>query len=84
MATAAGTADTELNRVLNEELLKIYAEMVIVHGERSLELIQAITITFAWYYACGSSTNSKFAQHALMAAMLVLELGSRSNPRSQF
>lgn len=100
MATATGTADTELNRVRNEEILKVYAEEVIVYGERSLGLIQAITIAIAWYYASDSFTNPKFAQYTQVAAVLVLELGidklgrhnwtptrligSRSNSRSQF
>lgn len=75
MATATGTADTELNRVRNEEILKVYAEKVIVYGKRSLGLIQAITIAIAWYYASDSFTNPKFAQYTQIAAMLVLELG---------
>lgn len=75
MATATGTADTELNRVRNEEILKVYAEKVIVYSERALGLIPAITIAIAWYYASDSFTNPKFAQYTQIAAMLVLELG---------
>jgi hypothetical protein len=59
MTTAAGIADTKLNSVLNEEILKDYAEKVIVNGERPPGLIQAITITIAWYYASDSFTNPK-------------------------
>lgn len=72
IAAAAGTADPELNRILNEEILKVYADQVIVHGRKSLELVQAITLTIVWYYACDSPN---FFQYVQMAATLVLELG---------
>jgi hypothetical protein len=34
IAAGSGTTGAELNRILNEEILKIYADQVIVHGEK--------------------------------------------------
>ncbi len=75
LAAAAGTSDIELNRVLNTEILQAYAERIVIKGEKSVELIQAMLITITWYYPPDNFDELKFYQYIHMAATMAIDIG---------
>lgn len=75
IAAASGGSDAELNVSLNKEILQVYAEQIVIKGEKSLELIQSMLITIAWYCPPDNFEELKFYQYIHMAATMALDLG---------
>lgn len=75
LAAAAGTMDETLGAELNAMLLRIYAERIMMQGEKSLELIQALLISTNWYYSLGEYDSLKFYQQIHMAATMAVDIG---------
>ncbi|MCJ1379277.1 hypothetical protein MMC17_002378 [Xylographa soralifera] len=50
LIAASGTLPILAQREINEELQRVFADRILVVGERSLELIQALQIAMVWYY----------------------------------
>lgn len=75
IAAASGSSDADLNVSLNKEIMQIYADQIVIKGEKSLELIQSILITIAWYCPPDNFEELKFYQYIHMAATMALDLG---------
>lgn len=75
LAASAGTLDEKLSPKLNTMLLQVYAERIIIGGDKSLELIQAILISTNWYYPPEKYDHFKFYQHLHIAATMAVEIG---------
>lgn len=75
IAAASGSADAELNVMLNKEILQVYADQILIKGEKSLELIQSMLITIAWYCPPDNFEELRFYQYIHMAATMALDLG---------
>lgn len=75
IAAASGSSDAELNVSLNKEILQVYADQIVIQGEKSLELIQSMLITIAWYCPPDNFEELKFYQYIHMAATMALDLG---------
>jgi hypothetical protein len=74
LVAASETMDMALCTKLNDMLLQTYAERIVVRGERSLELIQAILVSTNWYCQGGHYDHMKFYQQLHMAATLAVDL----------
>lgn len=80
MASAAA-ARPELQRQLIKELMEIFARKVICNGEKSLELVQALLVSVAWYFPPDSFEELKFYQFIHIACVMALDLGlGRGSP----
>ncbi len=75
LAAAAGTLDDNLSTKLSGMVDSLVAEHVVIRGEKSLELIQAILITMNWYYVPDKYELLKFSQFSNMAATMALDIG---------
>ncbi|KAI4268483.1 MAG: hypothetical protein L6R38_007830 [Xanthoria sp. 2 TBL-2021] len=82
LAAAAGTSHADQNLQLNLEIQQTYAKLVIVKGEKSLELLQSILITTTWLCPPDRFDQLKFYQYLHMAWSMALdiELDKRSRP----
>ncbi|KAJ4296146.1 hypothetical protein N0V88_004850 [Collariella sp. IMI 366227] len=74
MAAASSEIPT-LQRVLIKELMEVLAEKVIVRGNKSLELVQALQVTVIWYWPPERFEELKFYQLVHVAAIMAIELG---------
>lgn len=59
---ASGTVSIEIQRGFNHHLLRIFAERILLAGEKSLELIQAVQICCLWHYPPGRYEALKYYQ----------------------
>lgn len=75
LAVSAGTLDENLSTKLMDMLLKIYAERIMIRGEKSLELIQAILVSTNWSCPPDQYDQLKFYQQLHMAATMAMEMG---------
>lgn len=82
IAAASGGSDAKLNVSLNKEILQVYAEQIVIRGEKSLELIQSMLITIAWYCPPDNFEELKFYQYIHMAATMALDLGIGKKTRN--
>jgi hypothetical protein len=74
LAAAAATLYPPLGRKLAAKIEKVYATRVIINGEKSLDLVQALLITAIWYHPPDRFEDLKFTQYAHMAANMALDL----------
>jgi hypothetical protein len=79
-ATSLGV-DPDLSHKLNEELIRVYADLIFVKGQKSLELVQSLLITVLYYCPTDSAANLQFYQYTHMAVTMALDLGIGSKPR---
>lgn len=83
MAAAAATTDPDLARVLNKEILRIFAEKVVVAGERSVELVQSLLLFSAWYFAPDEYAEMRFTWFAQLAATMAQDLALDQDWRNE-
>jgi hypothetical protein len=83
LSAAAGTSGPQVYRTLNTEILQAYADRIVMRGERSLELIQALLITIDWPYPPDNFEEVKFYQHIHMAATMAMEIGLGKKMRTR-
>ncbi|UKZ79220.1 hypothetical protein TrVFT333_006970 [Trichoderma virens FT-333] len=74
MAAATGE-NHSLQRVLQKELMQLFAEKVIVTGEKNLELVQAIHVAVIWYWPPEHFEELKFYQLIHIAAVMAIDIG---------
>ncbi|EHA57305.1 hypothetical protein MGG_09276 [Pyricularia oryzae 70-15] len=73
---AASSSETpSLQRVLVREMMQIFAEKIVIIGEKSIELVQALHIAVFWYWPPEHFEELKFYQLVHMAAVLAIDLG---------
>lgn len=63
------------------ETARFLAEKVMMAGEKSLDLIQALLILSTWHLPPSKFTELKFSQYAHMAATMVTDLRSSNDKR---
>lgn len=64
-----------VQRVLTRELMQIFADKVIVVGEKSLELVQALLVATMWYWPPEHFEELKFYQLVHIAAVMAIDIG---------
>ncbi|KAL2134120.1 hypothetical protein VTI74DRAFT_943 [Chaetomium olivicolor] len=72
---AASSEVPNLQRVLNKELMQVLADRIIVRGNKSLELVQALQVAVIWYWPPERFEELKFYQLVHVAAIMAIELG---------
>jgi hypothetical protein len=82
MAAASHTKGVSLSNRLHEEAVYLYAKMLFIKGEKSLQYIQALLVTVAYYNPPNSPAQLQIYQYGNMAASMALELGLASKPRT--
>ena len=78
ITAAAGYSDLELHSTLIDQLTQDLAKRTVIDGERSIELVQALLITAAFYQPPGASEklkNYQFIQYIHMAVTMSNEIG---------
>ncbi|MCJ1388245.1 hypothetical protein MMC18_001090 [Xylographa bjoerkii] len=82
IAAASLGGDSELSHTLYKEVIRVYADRIIITGEKSLELVQSLLLTVAYCYPPDSSAHLQFYQYSHMAATMALDIGLGSKPRA--
>lgn len=82
MAAAAHSKGSELSDKLHEEAVYLYARSAFINGEKSVQCIQAMLVTVAYYSPPKSPGQLQIYQWVNMAASMALELGLASKPRT--
>lgn len=72
---AAGYCTIDEQKTLAAEFRGYLAESVIVRGEKSLELVQALQVASLWYRATDNYTHMNLNQLAHMATTMAIDLG---------
>jgi hypothetical protein len=72
---AASSGLPEIQRAAFRELMQTLAERVVVIGEKSIELVQALSIAVMWYVPPEHFEDLKFYQLVHMAMTMALDLG---------
>jgi len=64
---ASGTFESrDLQRTINYELMKVMSDKILMIGEKSLELIQAVQLMMVWYYPPGKFEELKHYQYVCL------------------
>lgn len=79
LTAAASAVDPKLSEGLFEEAGRYVAERVVIAGEKSLDLVQALLILSTWYHPPQRFQDLKFSQYAHMAATMVMDLQSSND-----
>jgi hypothetical protein len=64
-----------VQRTLTKELMQILADKVIVVGDKSLELVQALQVAVMWYWPPEHFEELKFYQLVHIAAVMAIDIG---------
>lgn len=82
MAAAAHSKGSALSDKLHEETVYLYARSAFIRGEKSVQAIQALLVTVAYYSPSKTPGQLQIYQWVNMAASMALELGLVSKPRT--
>ncbi|RPB03061.1 hypothetical protein L873DRAFT_1826418 [Choiromyces venosus 120613-1] len=75
LASASGTSHPDLHRALHKEISRALADKIMINGEKSLEIVQALLVTTVWYYPPEHFEELKFYMLIHQAAVMALEIG---------
>lgn len=81
LAASSIAVDAELASILNREMVRLYAERFFVHGEKSLELVQALLLMIIFYYPPSSPLKLQFYQYTHIASTMAIEIGLATRRR---
>ena len=81
MSVASGQDYPSVQVVLKEEIVSTLGKRIIVNGEKSMELVQALQVVTIWYWP-ESNGNSKYYQLIHMATIMAMDLGIDRKPRT--
>lgn len=82
LTAASGSEYPDLQTRLNKELVQIYANRIIVQGEKSLELVQALLVSCIWYWPPEHFEQLKFFALIHMAAVMAIDLNINRRSKS--
>ena len=75
IAAASGSSEQNLFRALNVELLREFAEKIVICSLKDLELVQAMLVMAAWYFPPDRFEELKHYQYIHMAATMAMDIG---------
>ncbi|KAF3762611.1 hypothetical protein M406DRAFT_226469, partial [Cryphonectria parasitica EP155] len=73
--SAASSETPNVQRVIVKELMQVFAEKIMLIGEKSIELVQALNISVIWYWPPEHFEELKFYELVHMAAVMAIDLG---------
>ncbi|KAF2126919.1 hypothetical protein P153DRAFT_399004 [Dothidotthia symphoricarpi CBS 119687] len=82
MAAAAQSKGCALSDQLHDEAVYLYARSAFIQGEKSIQCIQAMMVTVAYYSPPKTPGHLQIYQWVNFAASCALELGLASRPRT--
>jgi hypothetical protein len=82
MAAASHSMGASLSNRLFEEVVYLYAREIFIKGEKTLQHVQALLVTVAYYTPPKTPAQLQIYQYGNMAASMALELGLASKPRT--
>ena len=74
LAASAASLYPPLGQALAVKLEREYADRIMVRGEKSIELIQALLVTAVWYQPPTRFQDLKFTMYGHLAANMALDL----------
>jgi hypothetical protein len=75
LAAAIGPFKKDVQLKLLDDVYRMVAERVVVKGEKSLELVQALIVLAVWYMPPDNLEELKFYQLVHFAVILAMDLG---------
>ena len=72
---AASSESPVLQKVLQRELMTMFAEKIIITGEKNIEIIQALQVAVIWYWPPEHFEELKFYQLVHIAAVIAIDIG---------
>ncbi len=75
LAAAAGGSEPSLFRALNVQLLRTFAETVVVGNKKNLELVQSMLIMAVWPFPPDSFRDLNYSQYMHLAVTMAMDLG---------
>lgn len=73
--SAASSETPNVQRVVVKELMQIFADKIMITGEKSIEIVQALNISVIWYWPPEHFEELKFYELVHMAAIMAIDLG---------
>ncbi|GKT48105.1 transcriptional regulatory protein DEP1 [Colletotrichum spaethianum] len=73
--SAASSESPNVQRRLVKELMQIFAEKIIITGDKSLEIVQALQVAVIWYWPPEHFEELKFYQLVHIGAVMALDIG---------
>lgn len=84
LATSSGMMRPDLHSTLNTEVIRKYANLLWIGGENSVHLVQAMSITAAWYLPIGEWAGLKFYEYVHFASTMAMDIGlGECEPKSR-
>lgn len=79
---AAASETPKVQRVLVKELMQVFADKIVVAGEKSVELVQALNVSVMWYWPPEHVEELQFYELVHMAMIMAIDLGlGKRKPR---
>ncbi|CZR62804.1 related to cercosporin resistance protein [Phialocephala subalpina] len=75
LSASSGINYPELQPTLTREVMSIYADRIILHGENALELVQALIISTLWYWPPEHFEEIGYYQLVHIAAVMAIDIG---------
>jgi hypothetical protein len=81
-----GAASSVLGESIQEEIMaevmKMFADRIVIRGDKDLDLVQALHVSALWYFPPKHFNEVKIYQFIQMAAIMAIELGFAQPTRS--
>ncbi|KAI5369730.1 hypothetical protein Slin14017_G006090 [Septoria linicola] len=86
IAAASAKENPELSATLDKEVLQSYALRSLVLSQKTIELVQALILSAAWYYPPQRFGQLKYYEYVCMAVSMSMDIGigSHASPRHDF
>jgi hypothetical protein len=82
ITAAAGDSDIEVHSMLHDQLAQDFATRIVIDGEKSIELVQALLMAAAFHNPSDAFNKPKFYQYIHMAATMATDLGLGNSGRA--
>lgn len=73
--SAASSETPNVQRVIVKELMQVFADKIMITGEKSIEIVQALNISVIWYWPPEHFEELKFYELVHMGAVMAIDLG---------
>ncbi|KAJ8124290.1 hypothetical protein O1611_g9351 [Lasiodiplodia mahajangana] len=86
IVSVAASETPNTQRQLVKELMQIFADKIIILGQKSLELVQSIMVSVIWYFPPEHFEELKFYQLVHVAAVMAIDIGlgrRKNSPKSR-
>ncbi|KAE8148076.1 hypothetical protein BDV25DRAFT_159017 [Aspergillus avenaceus] len=80
IAVSIGSIQPEIQVPLIDDFYKVIAERILIKGEKSLELVQALLVSCNWYVPPDHFEELKFYQLSHLAVTLAMDIGMYRRP----